>query len=195
MKFETTDTDALAAVEPRAVRAYLDAHGWQRTGPYGRHADAYERDDAPAILAPASKTLLDYPRRIGEIVEILARVERRDTSAVHRDLTNAGCDLIRVRARHADEDGSVPLERGVALVAASRDMLLAAACAAMHPAATFRPDVVEEAAARVRSARLGQTERDGFVVALLCPIPPELAPPRARRAEAPPSPEVDTPFL
>ena len=176
MKVDITDRKALSNIEPGAVRAYLDAHGWHHVEPYGDHGDVYHRDESPEIIAPTSRSLRDYPRRISEIVAILSTVEKRDALRVYRDLTTAASDLVRVRAPDAEDDGSISLERGVAMVSESRDLLLAAACASVRSAATFRTGAMKEAVDYLRDVQLGQTERGSFIVTLLSPVPRDLAP-------------------
>ena len=193
-KVDTIDPAALSAVDPGALRAYLDARGWCHLEPYGQHGDVYARDEAPEIVAPTTSALHDYPRRIAEIVDILATVEDRDALRVYRDLTTAAFDLIRVRAPGAEGDGSIPLDRGVVLMHESRELLLAAACASVRSAATFRTGAIREATDYLRDVRMGQTERDGFVVTMLSPVPRDLAP-RTRDLLGDPMPSTtETPF-
>ena len=175
MKVDIPDSAALRAIEPGAVRAYLDVRGWHHVEPYGQHGDVYAREDAPEIIAPTETSLRDYPARIAEIVSILATVEDRDALRIYRDLTTAAADLIRVRAPEAEDDGAVSLERGVALVSGARDLLLAAACASVRPAAAFRSGAVREAVDYLRGVQLGQTERGSFVVTMQSPVPKNLS--------------------
>lgn len=168
--------EALAAVTPRALHAYLAAQGWHKTRAIGDKADLYARDGAPEIAAPASDHFADYTLTMSQIVDILARVEDRDGLAVLRDLAAADVDLIRVRVPEAEDDGSISIERGVELVQQSRNMLLAAACAATRPQRFFRAGGNKEAVDYLQEVRIGQTERGSFVVTLLSPVPPTLLP-------------------
>jgi len=174
MKATITDTDALGAVAPNAIHAYLRARGWRHVEAYGDKGDVYGLDDAPEIVAPASSDFGDYAFRVSEIVDILGRVEDRAQLQILRDLGAATADLIRVRAPEAEEDGSISIGEGVTFIEQSRDLLMAAACAAKHPRATFRAGSVREAADYLSGVRLGQTERGSFVVTLLSPVPPSL---------------------
>jgi len=92
-----------------------------------------------------------------------------------QDLLTTGSDLIRVRAAGRDaESGSLPLEQAVAFVERSRDMVLAAACAAITKRpyfATRKPTRATEYLSRVR---MGQTERGSYVLTILSPVAPEL---------------------
>ena len=114
------DVQALRALHPNAIRAYLTARGWHHVEAYGDRGDVYDHGDAPEIVAPASSALGDYALRIAEIVDILASVEEREPGQILRDLSAAATDLIRVRAPEAEDDGSVSIEDGVTLVTQSR---------------------------------------------------------------------------
>jgi hypothetical protein len=166
----------LASVSPRALHAYLGAQGWRKVKPLGDRGDLYSREGAPDIAAPASDHLADYVLAMGQIVDILARVEGRDPAAVLRDLTVADVDLVRVRAPHAEEDGSISIDDGVELVQQSRDLLLAAACSVTRPQRAYRAGGIREATEYLEQVRFGQTERGSFVVTMLSPVPPALGP-------------------
>lgn len=174
MKSTITDADALHAVEPNAIHAYLRAHGWRHLEAYGDKGDVYGLEDAPEIVAPASSDFGDYALRVGEIISILGHVEERAQLQVLRDLGAATTDLIRLRAPEAEEDGSISIGAGVAFIEQSRDLLMAAACAAKRPRASFRAGSVGEAVDYMGHVRFGQTERGSFVVTLLSPVPPAL---------------------
>ena len=166
--------EALAAVTPRALHAYLAAQGWRKAEAIGDKGDLYALDGAPEILAPASDHIADYVLTMSQIVDILASTEDRDALAVLRDLAIADVDLIRVRAHEAEEDGSISIARGVDLVQQSHDMLLAAACAAAQPKRAYRAGSNKEASDYMSTVRIGQTERGSFVLTLVSPVPPSL---------------------
>lgn len=174
MKALIVDHDSLLSVSPKALHAYLRAQEWEKVTSYGDKADIYRRPAEPEIVAPASADFSDYAVTISRIIKILSKVEERSELSVFRDLTVADTDLIRVRAPEAGEDGSIPIEAGVDIVQQSRDLLLAAACAASKPQRAFRAGRVKEAADYIRDVRIGQTESGSFVVTLLSPVPPSL---------------------
>ena len=175
MKVTVTDVDALRAVSPIALHAYLSAQGWKKVDVYGEKGDVYAIDSAPEIIAPSSQSFADYERVLIQILTILARVENRDEIAVLRDLSVADVDLIRIRAPKSMDDGSIPINAGVELIQQSRDLLLAAACAESRPQTAYRAGRNRDAMEYLSQVRIGQTERGSFVVALLSPVTPYLA--------------------
>lgn len=174
MRTAIEDTAALRAVAPAALVAYALGEGWSRTEKFGEHSDVYERNGAPELILPGTDALGDYPAIVAEVLQILAREQSRDELQIYRDLISADRDVIRVRAPHADDDGSVSIDAGVELVSQARDMLLAAACAAKDPRAAYRAGKVKDAATYMDRVRLGQTEQGSFIVTLLAPVPPAL---------------------
>ena len=175
MKTYLHDLDALCAVSPRALYAYLRSRGWQRIEPYGDVGDIYSLlEGGPELLVPASSEFTDYTLRLSQILEILSSTEQRDSRAILRDLSVADADLIRIRVPETTPDGSMPIERGVALFQESRNLLLAAACSATRPQRVFRAGRIKDATLYLETVRMGQTEQGSFVVNFLSPAPPEL---------------------
>ena len=174
MKAQILDTEALRAVAPISLHAYLRSQGWQKSAELGQRGVVYEKGGHPEIVAPAKKDLADYASAIARILRVLEIEEDRSQLAVLSDLEVSDVDLLRVRASHADSNGSLPLESGVELIRQSRDMLLAAACASVRPQRLFRSGGNKEATEYLDKVRLGQTERGSFVATLLSPVPPDL---------------------
>ena len=175
MKVRINDESALSAIAVRSLHAYMRQHGWTKIGAFGDKGTIYGADHSIELIVPESTAYADYSQSVGKIIGILADIENRSEAAVLRDLTIADLDLIRVRAPEADDDGSLPLDKGVDIIKQSREALLAAACAVSRPQRVFRAGSNQEAKNYLESVRLGQTERGSFVVSLLSPVPPSLA--------------------
>ena len=174
MKTQILDSDALRAISPSAIAAYARGEGWEKTEPYGAHADVYVARGRPEIIVPRSDRFADYAAVVSRLIGIFSEQIDLDEIAVYSNLVGADRDVVRVRTAEADDDGSVPLDVGVRIVSEARDMLLAAACAARTPQPLYRAGANKEATDYMRSVRLGQTERGSFVVTLLAPTPPLL---------------------
>jgi hypothetical protein len=176
MKVHILDAEALQAITPASLAAYAKAEGWRRAEAYGNHSDIYTAEGKPEIVIPRTNGLGDYPSIVEQLIRIYAREAQSDELALYRDLTGADCDVIRVRAAGAEDDGSVAIDAGVDIVARSRDMLLAAACSVISPRPVYRAGANREANEYMQRVRLGQTERGSFVVTLFAPTPPQLLP-------------------
>lgn len=174
MKADIVDQPALAAIAPPALAAYVRGEGWAWTEPFGEFSDVYSLAGVAELIIPRTDTLTDYTSVVGDILRRLAEFEGRDQLQVYRDLVGAERDVIRVRAPHAEDDGSVRIDAGVEIVSQARDMLLAAACSAHDPRQSYRAGKVKEAGSYMDRVRLGQTEHGSFIVTLLAPVPPSL---------------------
>jgi hypothetical protein len=176
MRAQILDVEALRSVSPAALAAFARSEGWVKSDVFGLHADVYSAESKPEIILPRTDRLADYAATVSRLIRMFAEENETDELATYRDLIGADRDVVRVRAYGGDDDGSVQLDAGVKIVAQSRDMLLAAACAARAPQALYRAGANKEAIEYMRRVKLGQTEHGSFVVTLLAPVPPLLQP-------------------
>ena len=176
MKTRILAPSALATVSPAALAAYVRGEGWMKTEPYGQHGDIYKADDRPELILPRTDRLVDYVSVVSRLLGILSEVNGQDEIAIYRDLTGADHDVVRVRAIVSEEDGTVPINQGVEMVAQAKEMLLSAACATRSAQAVYRTGANREAADYMKQVRLGQTEQGSFVVTMMSPVPPLLLP-------------------
>lgn len=174
MRVRILDAGTLKAVTPPALAAYARGRGWSKAEPYGSHADIYIGEDRPELVLPRTDRLADYASVVSRLIGIFGEVEARDEFAVYADLVGADHDVIHVRAVEADDQGSVPLDEGIAMISQAREMLLAAACATKAEQGTFRAGADCEADNYMKRVRLGQAEPGSFVVRLMAPVPPRL---------------------
>ncbi len=71
------------------VATYLKAHGWTDAGPYGPCARVYSLGKGASIteiVVPTTNDVADYSWRMQDIVQTLARLEKRDVTSVCSDL-------------------------------------------------------------------------------------------------------------
>jgi hypothetical protein len=179
VKVAVQDPATLCALKPLELAAYLRANGWRQEADLGgkgnlwlfQNSDGQEFD----IAAPARRDLADYALRMAEVLYTLSEVEGRSQLDVLRDIQTTTADLVRVRSQSPDaENGTLPLDQAVAFVEGSRDMLLAAACAAIDKRPFFAKRKAQQAMAYLRQVRMGQTERGSYVLTILSPVAPEL---------------------
>jgi hypothetical protein len=175
-------SDALNALKPLEVASYLRVHGWHQAADLNGKGSVWllpaeEGREEADITLPLQRDLGDFTLRMGEVLRTLQLVEQRGESAILLDLMTTGSDLIRVRAPSREaESGSLPIEQAVAFVERSRDLVLAAACAAITKRAYFatrKPKLATDYLSRVR---MGQTEQGSYVLTILSPVTPALVP-------------------
>lgn len=176
MKARITDTDALLAIEPDVMRAYLVAEGWLTQGPWGQTSEIFLRvGDATELLVPIRRDLGDYASVMSDIIRVLSDVEGRSELQVYGDLITSDKDVIRFALPGSDEDGSIRVSDGAVIVDSVSDLLLSAACSVIRPQAVYQPGKIKKAQEYMSKVRLGQTERGSYIVCLLAPVPPTLA--------------------
>ncbi len=174
------DPDTLRSLRPLEIRRYLEATGWQRSRVGAPHSPCWTLRKGKSdyeVLVPPSPELRDYPLRITELLHTLEVAESRSLPEIWQDLTLSGYDVVRVRVQPKDcEPGSIKLDQGIVLVQSTREMLLAAACAAVEPRRAYPTRKARQAAEFIQRVRLGAPERGSFVVTALSPVPPSLEP-------------------
>jgi len=72
MKVQIRDDQALRAITPAALTAYVRGEGWVRLEAYGQHADVYSHPDRPELIIPRTDTLADYASVVAQLIAILA---------------------------------------------------------------------------------------------------------------------------
>jgi hypothetical protein len=178
MRAILADSDTLMAIRPLDIAAYLRFHGWRPAdGESSGRAVRWllQAEEEYELLLPLDRAFRDFPLRLSEALKVLSAAEERSELEVLHDLTVAAVDVVRIRAQsHGVEDGSLPIEDGVALVEQSRNMMLAAACSAVEPRPQYPTRKPTRAVEYLRNLRLGQTERGSYVVTLISPVPPQL---------------------
>ena len=179
MRATIRDSATLSALKPLEVVAYLRSSGWRkaseepsRWATWVRSLDGEEYE----VAVPLTTEYRDFALRMGDALKVLEAVENRSQLQILRDLLMIGADVVRVRLTDSElADGSVPLEEGAKFFGGARDMMLAAACAAVGPRAYFPSRRPAQVLDYVRRTRLGQTEQGSFVLTIISRVPPSLA--------------------
>lgn len=176
MKVSIRDTLRLQELSHRNILAYLLGQGWQVVDQMGDKAQVLsitgDNGQCWELLVPMRNTVADYVLRMADIVSTLAKFECRSELTVFEDFCLAGVDVVRIRVPHAERDGSVFIEAGVALYEHAKMLLLSAACSTLSPKPAYHAGKVVEAVAYLNSVRCGQTERGSYVIKLLSPVDP-----------------------
>jgi hypothetical protein len=165
MRTTTSTWRSFSAIHPPEVASYLRANGWNesRSVPnklaiWTRKTDAGEFE----ILLPL-KSVRDFTSRIAEVFRTLELAEGRSQLEIIADVLSQRADIVRIASDVAAEDGSISLETGVLFLRAIRDMMFAAACAAVERAAILPKKKPPQAVRYMQSLRLGQTERGSYI--------------------------------
>lgn len=112
------------------ISSYLAATGWSRRPESWRGAAVWERDGDHEVLVPEKPDLVDAPRRIRELVAVLARVEERSQEEIVADIGAPLADVHWYRSPVVPSDGPAGLLDAVAALGGVQTVLGAAARAA-----------------------------------------------------------------
>lgn len=177
MKVRIDDIQALGALRPLDIAAYLHARGWTEVDSDGPTAAWEHTIDGVAyqVLAPLHQGWRDYGRRVQSVIDTLGEAEGRSQLAVLRDITAVFADIVRLRAVQGPAaDDTIAFLDGLGLTAAGRGVLLAAACAAVQPQKGYAARKPPQATRYLETLRLGQSERGSYVMTILSPVSPAL---------------------
>lgn len=179
MKATIRDADALRALPPLGLASYLRSKGWRQAELLDRRASVWTSDREGMgdfeILLPLSRELGDFVTRMAEVLATLAVAEKRPELEILEDIGDATADVIRVHIEGPGvEDGTLPIEEGVAAFERVRDLMAAAACAAVQPRAVYHTRRPARAVEYMDRIRLGQTAHGSFIMSVRSPVPPAL---------------------
>lgn len=176
MKTIITDRSIIEAISSLELRAYLLAQGWAVTDKIKDKAIVLSKEGiSDELILPIRKDLGDFALRLSELLKTLTNIENRSMLSLVDDINKSGVDVIRIRMTEGTEDGSIPLSSTADVFYNSREMLLAAACAAQQPKKIYGSRKTEEALSYLDKVRVGQTEYGSFILTFLSPVAPKLA--------------------
>ena len=164
---------ALDRITPDVIYSYLTAHGWEKAEAYGKKSDFFTLgQDSPRVLVSTSSAFPDYGLMVWRIIEILSKMEERDSLEILRDLSQADFDKVRVGNAESREDDWMPVDKGLGLIQESRNLLWASAYSVVNPQPAFLTRGTAEVVEYLRAVQLSPSGQSGFLVNLLSPVDP-----------------------
>lgn len=178
MKVEIRDVDAVRALRPLEVAAYLRSRGWVKaelhTGRSAVWTLTVAGEEYEALL-PLDQAMRDFALRMGDLLRVLAKAEGRSQAEIFNDLLTATSDVLRIRIEDPElRDGTIPVEAHARMAQRARDLVLAAACAVVEHRAVWHTRKPAQAMEHLRRVRIGQTERGSYVVTVISRVAPSL---------------------
>jgi hypothetical protein len=178
MKVEIRDVEAVRAIQSVDAALYLRAAGWKQQDAQSSRASIWLHTANGAefeALVPMDRELRDYALRMGDLLQTLALFERRSQLQVYSDLLTITSDVTRIRIVDPElTDGTLPIEENALLAQKTRDLVLAAACAATERRPVWHTRKPAQAVEYVRGVRIGQSERGSYVLTVLSRVAPLL---------------------
>lgn len=166
------DADAVAALAPHDIAAYLATTGWVLEQQRGAASEIWRLGSATApdarLLLPRDASYLDYRARLEDALELLQAMHEYTVEQLAVRVVQTRADVLYIRADQATPDGSIPLNEARQLIDGAHQLLLAAACSTIRPRAAFAGRRPEAAKAFVADdLRMGHTQKGSFVITVL----------------------------
>ncbi|HEV7866766.1 MAG TPA: hypothetical protein VGO90_03735 [Chthoniobacteraceae bacterium] len=176
MKATIRDLEILRAVRPLEVVSYLRAHQWKQVEKLERGAFwiKEEAGESFEVLLPLDTALRDFPNRIAEVLATLEQAEKRSQLEIVEDLSTTSADVVRPRLLGANHAGEISIERGRIVYEQARNLMLAAACAALEKRPLFARRKPEQAMNFLEHAHFGPPQRGSYVLTIISPVSPKL---------------------
>lgn len=168
-------TPAELKLSPREVRGYLATAGWRVTA-QSRVGEIWQlgnREDRE-VLVPLIEAASDYAKRLGILLDDLARFEARPESSVRDAIRFVFYDVTDLRADSSDIDDTIALHSGLDMFASAQKLVIAAAAATIRRQSHFSRSIPLKARAHAGHVRLGHTKRGSYIIPIISAArPPE----------------------
>ncbi len=177
MKATIRDLETLRTIRPLEMVSYLRAHQWHQAEKLDRGAFWVKEDSGESfeILLPLDAALRDFPYRIAEALATLEEVEKRSQLEIVEDLVMTNADLVRPRLPGVNHVSDLTLEQGRIVYEQARNLMLAAACAAVEKRPLFAKRKPEQAMRFLEHARFGMPQRGSYILTIISPVSPKIA--------------------
>lgn len=162
-----------APISPESVKTYLTFSGWELAVRIGTLAEVWHRisgDELQELVIPKVEAN-DFDQRMRELVQQTSLYENITPGELTRRINAVAYDQFSFRVEHSDvHDGTIPLNEGIDLTRNARELISAAANAALSKKRSFSGRQPLEVIDFIKNTRLGQTEHGSYVVNIFCRI-------------------------
>ncbi|MFP7723007.1 hypothetical protein [Lysobacter sp. A3-1-A15] len=160
----------MSRITLRQLRDYLIAQAWSLIAAPNGFVEVwrYASQEGGEVLLPTEQAS-DKEFLLHEALRKLAASKGATASELTQDIRDTTENAVSIRVSHPDvKDGSIPLEDGIALNKNARELLSAAASAALEKRPLYLGRPAAAVAALLQSARLGQTTHGSYVIHVYC---------------------------
>ncbi len=175
MKSRSRPAAVFRDITPAQITSYIRAQQWTKTEEKQGSWGVYVRTEADdELVVPYRSDFSDYERRVGDVFENLAIVERRDVSDIILDVIHANRDRVQFSlSGKLLGSGRVPLLSGAKFVGAVRDIVATAARATLEAKAKafYSGRRNSDVESLLRKIQLSPPQHGSFVFNLETPIP------------------------
>ncbi|WP_140725707.1 hypothetical protein [Pseudomonas sp. Hp2] len=165
----------MSNVTLQQVRGYLTTQQWSLVSTPDAFIEVWrcQGEKGGELLLPTEQAI-DKDFLLNESLRKLASIKDSVVSEIIREVRELTENLVSIRVAHRDvNDGSIPLEDGIALNANAKELISAAANAALERRPLYQGRPPALVSALLQSARLGQTTHGSYVIHVFCKDPPQ----------------------
>ena len=174
MKIGARVSALLDAITPSKAELYLRRRGWKRIDHPNKNIRLYALEEgehnAPPVIVPASRLVVDYAERLVDLIRALSLHERTEPEIIVNQIAYWDRDVLRFRVTpDVNTPGSIPLDEASSVVATLKDFVGYAAAVQSNPQAFFvrAPKLASEFAER---CRFGHTFHGSFGLTVEFPL-------------------------
>jgi len=160
----------MRSITLQQLRGYLTTQGWSLINTPDAFIEIWRHgnENGSEVLLPTERAV-DKEFLFSEAINKLTVIRESTASELIQEIRELTENLISIRVAHPDvQDGSIPLEDGIALNKNAKELISAAANAALErrPLYQGRPNAI--VASLIQNARLGQTTHGSYVIHVFC---------------------------
>lgn len=168
------------------LRFYIAANSWQLVSAPDEFVEVWRKPGSSGteLLIPTEQAV-DAREMIEDALKRIAYQQGISESLLDQEIRQLTENAISIRVIHADvQDGSIPLDDGIALNSNAKTLIAAAANTTLERRYKHSGRPSGAVKSLLESARLGQTTHGSYVVHVFCPDVPE----------DPQAPDLDVPL-
>jgi len=154
----------------KRLKEYLLYKGW-KIDTFNENLDKiFLESEKIEIIIPNRESLLDYPKRIGDLLVSLSTVENKEKEEIAESIINFGYDLLKMRFINSKVgDGAIPLEYANTAIKQIVDVIKYSACSEIFPQSRYKTPY-KEARDLIKNCELAQTEIGSFIIKIRIPL-------------------------
>ncbi|WP_206410919.1 hypothetical protein [Lysobacter enzymogenes] len=160
----------MASIKLAQLRDFLPSQGWRLIAAPDAFVEVWrtERIEGSELLLPTEQAA-DKEFATHYALSKLAELNKATFEELERIIREHCDNTISIRVAHHDvSDGSIPLDDGILLNANAKDLLIAAANAAIERRPLYQGRLPAPVSSLIQSARLGQTTHGSYVIHVFC---------------------------
>ncbi|WP_152569599.1 MULTISPECIES: hypothetical protein [Sphingomonas] len=169
------DISANTDISLSSLKAYLENSGYKRREQWGSFLERFSRKRAGRednVLLPTQSELVDYEKRVSDLVDALSRQLKLPTPLLLKQIANAGYEVVRIIANEGETQSTLAYDAAIDLLRGGYALIDSSAVVAissndLRTIRGRRPDIVRR---YLDGVRVGQTEVGSFVMTLLMPV-------------------------